>query len=84
MSGARGGSGETALEVTGTFTAPAGSITRTATLRFVGAEGPSRVLENVELAPLGLAGTLHLTLVYSGGVVRIESAILTPGAITIK
>ncbi len=53
-------------------------------MRFIAGDGPSRVLENVELAQLGLQGTLHLTLVYAGGAVHIESALLTPGAVTIK
>ena len=42
-------------------------------------------LKTFASAPLGLgAQTLHLTLLYTGGVVRIEGALLTPGAITIK
>ena len=53
-------------------------------MRFVTGEGTTRVLENVDLAGVGLGGTLHLTLAYVDGLVHIENAMLTPGAITIK
>lgn len=80
----RVGSQELALDVDGSYSSSGGSFSRRATLHFVSGEGPSRVLQNVELAPLGLSGTLHLTLVYSGGLIRIESALLTPGAVIVK
>lgn len=76
--------GQLVVSVEGTYSAPGGSFSRTSMMRFITGEGPSRVLENVPLAQLGLKGTLHLTLVYSGGLLHIESALLTPGAITIK
>ena len=75
---------EMTLPVSGTYSAPGGQFTREVTMRLVQGEGPSRTLENVDLAPLGITGTLHLTLNYSGGAVRIENALLTPGAIVIK
>jgi hypothetical protein len=79
------GSGpEVTVPVTEGYSSSGGSITRTTKLRFITGEGPSRVLENVDLAKLGLTGTLHLTLVFSGGEVRVENAMLTPGAIIIK
>ena len=76
--------GENALTVASTYEGEGRSIQRSTTMKFVAGEGPSRVLESVDLADLGLTGTLHLTLVYAGGVVRIESALLTPGAIIVK
>ena len=76
--------GALAVAVEGTYSAPGGSFSRTSVMRFITGEGPSRVLENVPLGALGLKGTLHLTLVFSGGLIHIESALLTPGAITIK
>lgn len=85
VAGARAqAAGETSLPVTGTYAARGSSFTRTTTLRFVEGEGPSRTIENVDLAPLGLTGTLHLTLLYSGGTVRVETALLTPGAVVVK
>lgn len=67
-----------------TYQAPGGQFSRPLELHFVSGEGVSRVLQNVKLQPLGMRGTLHLTLAWYGGLVRIEGALLTPGAITIK
>ncbi|HEY2475524.1 MAG TPA: hypothetical protein VGI19_12095 [Candidatus Cybelea sp.] len=70
--------------VSATFSAPGGSIRRTDELHFLAEEATSRVLESLDLTRLGLTGTLHLTLAYIRGAVRVEGALLTPGAITIK
>jgi hypothetical protein len=78
------GSEELLVPVTETYTAPGGTLSRTSELHFIAGEGVSRVIESLDLTKLGLAGTLHLTLAYSRGVVRLEGALLTPGAITIK
>lgn len=75
---------EVTVPVAATYVSAGGNVTRNSSLRFVTGEGPARVLENVDLAGLGLTGTLHLTLVYAGGEVRILNALLTPGAIIIK
>ena len=75
---------ETLVPVEGTYSSATGSFNRASTMRFVTGEGPARVLENVDLAGIGLGGTLHLTLAYDNGLVKIENAMLTPGAITIK
>jgi hypothetical protein len=75
---------EIIVPVAATFSAPGGSLQRTAELHFLAGESTSRVLENLDLSKLGLAGTLHLTLAYVAGSVRVEGALLTPGAITIK
>jgi hypothetical protein len=84
-SSAPGQSGhETAVAVTETYAAPHGSFTGNSTLHFIAGLDPSRVIEDVALDRLGLTGTLHLTLVLRNGLIHIESAMLTPGAITIK
>jgi hypothetical protein len=83
-SGPIGNGPEVTVPVTEAYASSGGSFTRSAKLQFITGEGPSRVLENVDLAQLGLTGTLHLTLVYTGGEVRVENAMLTPGAIIIK
>jgi hypothetical protein len=75
---------EMLVPVQGNYSSATGSFSRASTMRFVTGEGPARVLENVDLAGLGLGGTLHLTLAYDDGLVKIENAMLTPGAITIK
>ncbi|HVA28394.1 MAG TPA: hypothetical protein VNF68_09450 [Candidatus Baltobacteraceae bacterium] len=75
---------EVSLPVSSSYAAPGGSFSQASTMKFIQGEGPTRLLQSVDLAPLGITGTLHLTLVYGGGAVRIENALLTPGAITIK
>lgn len=75
---------ELRVGVTETYTAPRGTIAQPVILTFIAGEATSRVIEDLPLEPLGMTGTLHLTLGLRGGLVRIESAILTPGAITIK
>jgi hypothetical protein len=75
---------EQAVPVNETFRTANASFQRTATLRFVAGEPTSRVMERLDLAPLKLAGVLHLTLAFAAGAVRIEGALLTPGGITIK
>lgn len=79
-----GGSDEVIVPVAATYATPAGAIRRRRQLHFVAGEGTSRVLESLDLTQLGLTGVLHLTLAYSHGVVQVEGALLTPGAITIK
>lgn len=78
------GGDEIVVPTVASYGAPGGSFSRTRRLHFVAGEGVSRVIENLDLARLGLAGTLHLTLAYSGGLIHVEGALLTPGAITIK
>jgi hypothetical protein len=73
-----------AVEVSESYHSPKGSFSQTSPLAFIPGDDPSRVIEDVSLAQLGLSGTLHLTLVMHAGAVHIEAAILTPGAITIK
>jgi hypothetical protein len=76
--------GATVVSVAATYSAAGGSFDRTSTMRFISVEGPARVLESVDLDQLGLTGTLHLTLAYAAGQVRIASALLTPGAVIVK
>lgn len=72
------------VQVVATYATPRGSFTQQSTLQFIAGESASRVIEDVVLSRVGLDGTLHLTLVYRGGLVHVESALLTPGAITVK
>ncbi len=75
---------EIIVPVVATYSAPGGTLRRPIDLHFIAGEGISRVLESLDLTKVGLSGTLHLTLAYSRGLVRVEGALLTPGAITIK
>jgi len=78
------GAEEVIVPVVATYSAPGGTLRRPIDLHFIAGEGISRVLESLDLTKVGLSGTLHLTLAYSRGLVRVEGALLTPGAITIK
>jgi len=81
----RTGSEELIVPVAATYAARGGgSFARSEELHFLAGEGVSRVIEHLDLTKLGLSGTLHLTLAYAHSVVRIEGALLTPGAITVK
>jgi hypothetical protein len=78
------GAQEIAVPVVESFASPSQSLRRSTELHFLAGEGVSRVIESLDLSHLGLTGTLHLTLAYVGGLVQVEGALLTPGAITIK
>ena len=78
------GQDEVIVPVSARYSAPGGSLERSLEFHFVAGEGVSRVLESLDLTKVGLTGVLHLTLAYSHGLVRVEGALLTPGAITIK
>lgn len=78
------GTQEIVVPVVATYSAPGRSLRFTNELHFLAGEGVSRVLESLDLSKLGLSGTLHLTLTYIQGLVHVEGALLTPGAITIK
>jgi hypothetical protein len=78
------GTAEMLVPVVATYSAPGRSLRRANELHFLAGEGVSRVLESLDLSQLGLRGTLHLTLAYIQGLVHVEGALLTPGAITIK
>jgi hypothetical protein len=78
------GAEEVIVPVTATYSASGGTLRRSLDLHFMAGEGVSRVLASLDLSKVGLTGTLHLTLAYSHGLVEVEGALLTPGAITIK
>lgn len=78
------GTAEVIVPVVVTYSARGALVQRSSNLHFLAGEGVSRVLESIDLASVGLTGTLHLTLDYAHGIVRVEGALLTPGAITIK
>lgn len=71
-----------ALEAT--YASKSSSFVQRSSVRFITGEGPARALESIDLRPLGINGTLHMTLLYSGNEVTMEHALLTPGAITVK
>ena len=85
ISAARSADGrETIAQVQETFSSSRGSFGQNAPLSFLTGNDPSRVIEDVSLARLGMTGTLHLTLIMRSERVLVEAAILTPGAIVVK
>jgi hypothetical protein len=78
------GTQEIIVPVVATYSASGRSLRFTNELHFLAGERVSRVLESLDLSKLALRGTLHLTLAYIQGLVHVEGALLTPGAITIK
>jgi hypothetical protein len=70
--------------IAATYAGANSTFTQNTSVRFVDGEGPARALESVDLHPLGLMGTLHMTLLYADGLVTIEHAMLTPGAVRVK
>jgi hypothetical protein len=72
------------IHVAESYSTPHGTLNQSATLRFIAGEESSRVMEDLPLERLGLQGTLHLTLLLRGGEIRVDSAMLTPGAVTVK
>ncbi|MBV8355418.1 MAG: hypothetical protein JO101_08875 [Candidatus Eremiobacteraeota bacterium] len=80
----RGGTTEILVPFTVRYAARGASAQRAGELHFLADESVSRVLSTIDLSAVNLVGTLHLTLAYAHGLVHVEGALLTPGAITIK
>jgi hypothetical protein len=77
--------GKTApLPATETLSANDQSFVRTTILEFLGGDELSRTIDNVSLAKLGIPKSLHLTLAHKPGSLRLEHALLIPGAVTLK
>lgn len=72
-----------ALPLVETFAANGESFSRSVTLEVLPGEA-SRVIDDVPLEPLHIAKTLHITIRYRARGLRLEHAMLLPGAITLK
>ncbi len=59
-------------------------VVRKVALDVVSPDEASHTIDDAPLQPLGIAGTLHMTIGYKGGGVRLEHALLVPGAIALK
>ena len=73
-----------AVAVTETFKGPASSFNHATSIDVLPGVAASRTVDDVSLAPLGLAYSLHLTLVYKEAAISIEHALLLPGAVPLK
>jgi hypothetical protein len=69
-----------------TFSAKGASFVQTVNLEFMDSGEASRTIEDVSLEPLGIPKSLHLTIGFAprAGTVRLEHALLVPGALTLK
>lgn len=71
------------VTISESLSAGGSNVNRTAGLDFVAADA-ARAIDDIPLAPLGIKKTLHSTFLYSGGSVKLEHALLVPGAVTVK
>lgn len=77
--------GKAPLLATETLTARGQApIVRKVTLDVLSPTEASHTIDDAPLQSLGIAGTLHMTIGYRAGVVRLEHALLVPGAIALK
>jgi hypothetical protein len=67
-----------------TFSSGGESFSRSLPVEFVDGTELSRTIDDIPLDKLGIAKTLHLTIGYRPGTVRLEHALLVPGAIPLR
>jgi hypothetical protein len=72
------------VSVTETFTAQGKTIHQTTGLSIMARARTSRTIDDVDLEPIGLKASLHMTLAYRSGYVILEHALALPGAIPVK
>jgi hypothetical protein len=80
----KGDSKQVTVSVTETFAAGGATFTRSVPLDFLDGGETSRTIDDVALAKLGIKKSLHLTIAYHPGSVRLEHVLLVPGAVTLK
>jgi hypothetical protein len=78
------GAAAPSVSVTETFRAGGKIVTKTLALAVVSDAVTSRTIDDVDLTPLGAQHSLHMTLAYRGGLVRLEHALALPGAVPVK
>ena len=59
-------------------------LVRKVALDVISATDASHTIDDAPLQSLGIAGTLHMTIGYKAGNVRLEHALLVPGAVALK
>jgi hypothetical protein len=72
------------VAVSETFKGSSASFSRQTSIDVLPGAAVSRTIDDVALAPLGLAYTLHLTLAFRDGTATVEHALLLPGAVPLK
>jgi hypothetical protein len=76
--------GGSSVNVTETFVVGGKTVTHVVTLAIVAGARISRTIDDVDLSPLGIARSLHATLAYADGFVKLEHALALPGATPVK
>jgi len=72
------------VTITESFSTPGGAFSQSTVVDFPGRRARGRTIDDVPLAKLGIAKTLHLTIVYREGAAHLEHALLIPGAVSLK
>jgi hypothetical protein len=60
------------------------TFTRTVPLDFLSQAAFSRTFDNVPLAGVGLPGSIHITVAFKPGDIRLDHALRLPGAVPLK
>ncbi len=72
------------VTVSETVSSRGATFNRDVSLDFLAGTDLSRTLDDVPLDKVGIGGTLHLTIGYRPSVIRLEHALLIPGAKALK
>jgi len=72
------------IAVSETLTSKSATLARTTTIDVLPGESSSRGIDDVPLAQLGIAKTLHIAMHYKAGTIALEHALLLPGAVPLK
>jgi len=67
-----------------TFSTHEASFSQTVSVDYLPGAEISRTIDDVSLARLGIARTLHMTIAYKPGSAKLERALLIPGAVVLK
>jgi hypothetical protein len=73
-----------AVSVNATFSTKTANFNKSISLDVLPGQPQSRGIEEVSLAPLGLAHSLYMTVTYGAGKVTLAHAVLLPGAVILK
>lgn len=72
------------VSVSETFTSKSATLAHATTIDVLPGEESSRGIDDVPLAQLAIAKTIHITMHYKAGAIALEHALLLPGAVPLK
>jgi hypothetical protein len=72
------------VTVSETFTSKSATLAHATTIDVLPGEESSRGIDDVPLAQLAIAKTIHITMHYRAGAITLEHALLLPGAVPLK